>query len=131
MTLKLSRLHDHKQIFSVDFWTYLHVVTTAWSFSTLRHFNELHLNVCSIRDGGTMPPHGLRRCYWPICAAKLNSCEAKLSEIIYDIATRCKTIVVQIRLGGKYLYFLSFPFLKCHPDGITLSIVRNIVNLVY
>ena len=28
--------------------TYLHVVTTAWSLSSLRHFSELHLSVNSI-----------------------------------------------------------------------------------
>lgn len=30
--------------------TYLHVVTTAWSLSSLRHFSELHLSVNSMSN---------------------------------------------------------------------------------
>ena len=60
------RIHDyldqrrHKQKLANDwFIVYLQVVTTAWSLSSLRHFNELHLKVCSMIDREHPNPFGV------------------------------------------------------------------------
>jgi hypothetical protein len=39
--------------------TYLHVVTTAWSLSSLRHFSELHLSVNSMPNAMRKPREAL------------------------------------------------------------------------